>query len=655
MIAFGINVIIISVFISSLITFFQSKRLIDVAYGSEHEELYQKEMVALLVQYALVAILSILVSSLLAFLFAKKISTPIAKLSEAAFEIGKGNLDYVIPIQRRSKDEIAILADEFNQMVKQLKEYTSGLEKMVAQRTQELNVMKEKAESASQTKSTFLANMSHELRTPLNAVIGLSEMLYEDAKEKNDAEYIEPLQRINRAGKLLLDLINAILDLSKIEAGKIELVLEEFDLQQLMGDIKMLSEPLAAKKSNKLIVNVDPNLGKMFADSVKVKQILINLISNACKFTEKGQVTVAAKKDEGFVQFDVSDTGIGMTPEQMSQLFQAFTQADATTTRKYGGTGLGLTICKKLAELMGGTVMVVSEPNKGTTFSVRLPLVVKKIEAQGEALLAGMKSKQAGQHALQMIDKSKKILIIDHDDISRGIVSRFLKEQGYDIIEAKTGEEGVQIAREKLPGIVILEIALTGAITGWDVIALLKGFPETKDIAIVVISILDEKNKGYSLGAVDYLVKPIEKKALLQTVERFKKDSPAASKILVVDDEEDTRIFFRSILEKEKWTVALANNGKEAIEQLKVAVPDVILLDLMMPVMDGFDFLDYLRKTPHWLSIPVIVVTAKILTQEDRERLDGKVFQVIQKSSHTKEDICNSLSSLIQSKIGKQP
>ncbi len=652
MIAFGINVIIISVFISSLMTFRQTENMLKKAYekAPKGSQDYGHDLSVLYVQYGLGAFLSILITSLLAFLFAKRISTPILKLSEAAEEIGRGNLDYVVDIHHKSKDEIGILADQFNHMLSQLRSYTRDLEKMVDERTKELKVMKERAESASQAKGTFLANMSHELRTPLNAVIGLSEMLFEDAKEKKDESLVEPLQRINRAGKHLLDLINSILDLSKIEAGKIELVLEEFDIKMMMNDIKILSEPLAAKKANQLVLTVDDALGKMVADSVKVKQIIINLISNACKFTEKGQVKISARKEKDMIVFEVSDTGIGMTPDQLSNLFQAFTQGDATTTRKYGGTGLGLTISKKLCELMGGRITVVSEVEKGTTFTVAIPLIVQKHEVSSAALVSGLSSKQLSQFTVQASDKNKKILIIDDDDTSRAIIVRFLKEQGYETLEAKSGEEGVQLARSAAPGIVILEIALTGAITGWDVIALLKGFPETKDIIIIVISIMDEKNKGYSLGAVDYLVKPIERKVLLDTVEKFRKGATGLSKVLVVDDEEDTRVFFRSVLEKSNWIVTEAKNGKEAIDQLKQMQPDVILLDLMMPVMDGFDFLDYLRKTPHWLSIPVLVVTAKVLTPEDRERLSGKVFQIIQKSSHTKDDICQSLSSLIQTK-----
>ncbi len=649
MITFGVNVIIISVLISSFMTFYNTKRLLTAAYGKEQEAEANKEVVNLFTQYGLGAVLSILITSMLAVLYARRISVPIHKLSVAAIEIGKGNLDQTVNIQ--SKDEIGFLAEQFNRMVTQLKKYTTDLEKMVEERTQELKVMKERAESASQTKSTFLANMSHELRTPLNAIIGLSEMLYEDAKEKSDAVNIDPLQRINNAGKHLLDLINSILDLSKIEAGKIELTIEEFDIKQLMNEIKFMSEPLAAKKSNKLEFVVDDALSKMTADSMKVKQIVINLISNACKFTEKGAVIINVKKAGDSLQIDVTDTGIGMTPEQLAMIFQAFTQADATTTRKYGGTGLGLAISKKLCELMGGTIKVVSEINKGTTFSVQIPLVVKKQNTESGTLLSGSEQKRIEPQIPQNKSKFNKILVIDNDTDSRKIISGFLKEQGYELIEASTGEEGVQMARTLSPGIVILEISLTGAITGWDVIALLKASPETKDLIIIVISILDEKNKGYSLGAVDYLVKPIDRKSLLDTVEKFRKAASGLSKVLVVDDDENTRIFFKSVLEKNNWVVTEAGNGQEAIEQLKNVVPDVILLDLMMPVMDGFDFLDYFRKTPQWLSIPVIVVTAKVLTPEERENLRGKVFEIIEKSGHTKEDICKSLSLLIKSKM----
>ena len=606
---------------------------------------YQQKIFNLALRLAVGALITIAITSILAFLFARQLASPIRQLVIAAREVGKGHLDYQINIQRN--DEIGLLGDQFNQMTKQLREYTSELEKLVAERTDELQKMKERAESASQAKSSFLANMSHELRTPLNAIIGLSEMLLEDAVDADDKVNIEPLTRINRAGKHLLDLINTILDLSKIEAGKLDLILEDFDLYSLLEEVKMLSEPLASKKSNKFVLEADSTLGQMHADSVKLKQIIINLISNACKFTENGEVKLSVAKVEDIFIIKVTDNGIGMTQEQLSKLFEAFSQADASITRKFGGTGLGLAITKKLTEMMGGSVIADSEYEKGTTFTVRIPVIVKSQKSENEFIISGMQSRErvAAQQQLQ----SDKILVIDHDEISREMISQYLKEQGLDVIEAKSGQEGVDLAKAIKPGIIILEVAINHGMTGWDIIALLKRSPETKDSIIIVISILDEQNKGYALGAVDYLVKPINKKELIDTISKYKRKA-GLSKILIVDDESDTRLYFRRILEKNDWTVNEAENGKVAMESIKTIQPDVIVLDLMMPVMDGFDFLDNLRAMPqHWSSIPVIVVTAKSLTDEDHARLNGRVFQVIEKSTHTKKDLRDALGRLIGS------
>ena len=255
------------------------------------------------------------------------------------------------------------------------------------------------------------------------------------------------------------------------------------------------------------------------------------------------------------------------------------------------------------------------------------------------------KDRVSKQHNLQ----SEKILVIDHDEISREMITLYLREKGMQVIEAKTGQDGIETARKERPGIIILEVAINHGVTGWDIIALLKSSPETKDSVIIVISILDEQNKGYALGAVDYLVKPINKTELLNTISKYRRKA-GLSKILLVDDEEDTRVYLRRILEKNDWTVNEAENGKVALESIKTIQPDVIVLDLMMPIMDGFDFLDSLRSMPqHWSSIPIIVVTAKSLTKEDYDRLNGRVFQVIQKSTHTKKDLRDALGKLVSS------
>jgi GAF domain-containing protein/CheY-like chemotaxis protein len=499
---------------------------------------------------------------------------------------------------------------------------------------------------ASQHKSQFLANMSHELRTPLNAIIGVTEMLREDAEAlKQD---IEPLDRVLGAGRHLLALINDILDLSKIEAGRMELHLESFALAPLVEDVAKTIEPMAAKNGNRIVVDCQADLGTMHADQTRFRQALLNLASNANKFTEKGTVTIAAQgqrlEGRDWITIGVTDTGIGMTQEQMGRLFQEFSQADASTTRKYGGTGLGLAISRHFCRMMGGDITVESKPGEGSTFMIRLPRIVQSDQALGTT-----EARAEPVHSIAEGTEEPIVLVVDDDATVRELVERHLERAGFAVVTARGGSEGLRLVRELRPAAVTLDINMPD-LDGWTVLAAIKGDPALAGIPVVLMSIIDQKNRGYALGAAEYLVKPVDRTKLVETLTGI--CGSAVGRALLVDDDDVVRRGVRQALEPIGWKVREAENGQAAVEALAAARADVIILDLMMPKMDGFEFLDELRSRTDWQDIPVVVITAKDLTQEDRDRLNGGVERIIQKSD--RDEMLRQLSREIAKCVKRQ-
>jgi signal transduction histidine kinase/CheY-like chemotaxis protein len=503
-------------------------------------------------------------------------------------------------------------------------------------------------EVASQHKSQFLANMSHELRTPLNAIIGYSEMLQEEAEDLGQEGFLPDLNNIHVAGKHLLSLINDILDLSKIEAGKMDLFLESFDIAKVVADVATTIQPLVAKNANALHVDCGDDLGAMRADLVKVRQALFNLLSNACKFTERGAITLTVSGETAdrvsWIIFRVNDTGIGMTPEQMGKLFQAFSQADASTTRQFGGTGLGLAISRKFCQMMGGDITVESTFGKGSTFTIRLPVRAADAEAGAEA-----PTEKRPVSATAVAETAPTVLVIDDDLTVHDLMRRFLSKEGLRMVAAADGKEGLRLAKELRPDAITLDVLMPG-MDGWAVLAALKADPALANIPVIMITIADEKQVGYSLGVTDYLTKPVDWKRLTSILRQYQR-ADAACRVLLVEDDAHTRKMFRSRLEKQGWPVTEAENGRVALEHMAESLPDLILLDLMMPEMDGFQFLDHVRAREGWRSIPIIIVTAKDLTEDDRQRLNGYVEGILEKGAHNPEDLLREICAVVRARV----
>jgi signal transduction histidine kinase/DNA-binding response OmpR family regulator/putative methionine-R-sulfoxide reductase with GAF domain len=491
---------------------------------------------------------------------------------------------------------------------------------------------------ASQHKSQFLASMSHELRTPLNAIIGLTDMLVTNAARFGTEKAAEPLRRVNRAGTHLLGLINQILDLSKIEAGKLEINVETIRVAPLIDEVIGTARPLAERNNNQLSVDCAPDLPAIEADAMRLRQILLNLLSNACKFTKGGSVTLrvarAQHEQQHCVEFAVIDTGIGMSAEQMQRLFEEFSQADAATARDYGGTGLGLAITRRLCQMMSGDVSVTSEPGKGSTFTVRLPVDGTDVVVRDEAIETGAD-----------VRSGECVLVIDDDMTARDLIADYLRQAGFAVVTAAGGREGLKRAKELHPIAITLDVIMPD-LDGWTVLAAMRGDPQLANIPVVMTTIVDERRQGMALGAVGYLTKPIDREKLVELMQRFKAPS-GLTRVLVVEDDPVQRERLRGWLGPQQWLLSEAENGRVALDRLKEKTPDVILLDLMMPEMDGFQLVATLQEHPTWRDIPVIVITARDLSMQERARLNLGVETVLLKEQFSPADLIEKIRHLV--------
>lgn len=541
----------------------------------------------------------------------------------------------------RKDNEIEEKTHEIMLMNQELRKLNENLEELVKERTAQLEKAHDEAIQANLIKSQFLANMSHELRTPLNAIIGYSEMLMEEAEELDQPVFSDDLGKIGKAGKHLLSLINDILDISKIEAGKMDVYMETGSLEDFAADVMTTMKPLIEESGNTIQQIV--SRGVITTDMTKLRQILINFIGNANKFTHQGFIVLEIKEEvrsgrSGYA-FSVKDSGIGMSAEQVAKLFQPFTQADASTTRKYGGTGLGLAISQRFSELLGGEISVESTLGEGSTFACWLPIAAREdgLEDPSDGALTEP-SFSADNHQVN-------ILLIDDEPFNQQLLKRYIAHSGWSLAFAESGAEGLEMARKLQPSVICLDI-LMPSMDGWSVLAALKNDPQLKDIPVVIWSMTGNRQLGYSLGASEFVTKPVNKEKLLNVLDQYIHVS-GGHPILVIEDDATTSNLMARLLVKEGYDVSQAVNGRDALRLMASEKPSLILLDLMMPEMDGFQFVEELRTREEWQDIPIIVLTAKSITLEDRHQLSGYVKSVIQKGSYNHKSIMEEINRQI--------
>jgi CheY-like chemotaxis protein/anti-sigma regulatory factor (Ser/Thr protein kinase) len=479
-----------------------------------------------------------------------------------------------------------------------------------------------------QLKTQFLANMSHELRTPLNSIIGFSRVILKGIDGPVTDLQQQDLTAIYNSGQHLLGLINDILDLSKIDAGKMELSFDEINIADIISSVMSTASGLIKDKPIKLLRNIQDDLPVVRADAIRVRQVLLNLLSNAAKFTDQGEINVDASVQPGpagvaEILISVSDTGIGISEVDQEKLFQAFSQVDSSPTRKTGGTGLGLSISQQLILMHGGRVGVHSEVNKGSTFFFTLPIYRNKAE----------KVESSG---------SKIILAVDDDPQVIALYERYLQPQGYQVVALMDPSRAVERARQIKPFAITLDIMMPGY-DGWHVLHDLKNDAETHDIPVIICSIIEEQERGFSLGATDYLLKPILEEDLLSALDHLNSDGTIKEVLIIDDDQNSLRLMEKIFHNHKQYKAVLAEGGKQGWDMITSRAPQALILDLFMPELDGFTILEKMRENTKLRDIPVIVVSGGDLTASQQVQLSEFGKRLISKSSLNEKDLLDTI------------
>ena len=511
---------------------------------------------------------------------------------------------------------------------------------LIDARTSEMELARDEARSANDQKTKFFANMSHELRTPLNAILGYGEMLYEDCEDLGYDDLLPDLKKITSAGTHLLSLINNILDLSKIEAGKMELFITNFEIENMIQTIKDISEPLAAKNNNGFVINLDGAMGSMSQDETKLRQCLANFLSNGFKFTKNGTVTLDVKSrmdgDVDFVDFAVIDTGAGMSQEGIDKVFEEYTQAERSTAANYGGTGLGLPISKKFAVLMGGDVKVTSIEGTGSTFTLSVPRECPEYNED-----------DVDSNVINLDDQNNLVVLVDDDVAMHDLIKRTISKLNLTLLGATNSEKGMELIREVEPKLILLDVLMPGR-DGWSLLKECKTDSQLKNIPVIMISQLNQSNLAASLGANDYLTKPIDRTLFINIIKKYLGTESSNKKVLVIDDDKDVRELLSRLLKDAGYRPIDARDGKEGLERTKDN-PALIILDLEMPRMDGFEFLDnYIKDMPEEKRAPVLVFSGKDLTDVQEDLLKERVVGLVKKDEVSMDNLSKMIQGIVQ-------
>lgn len=556
---------------------------------------------------------SIALTALLGFLLMRHTNESLFRLRRGTVRIGRGDLEYRIPVL--ADDEFGQLAAAFNDMAGRLNDAV-----------QEVNAARDQADRANAAKSGFLANMSHELRTPLNAIIGYSEMLVEMAEEEPELRataLTNDMQRILTAGRHLLSLINNVLDLAKIETGKMTLHRERFDALAVLRELAETLHALAARNRNR--ISVESPFPEVFihTDEIRFRQVFANLLSNACKFTENGSIRVTAetfdRAGQPWLRFAVTDTGIGMTPEQSEAVFEPFVQADSSTTKKYGGTGLGLSLCREFCTLLGGGIGVDSTPGEGSCFFVELP--VDAIAGDEEDLAPSATAEATEREGTHLV------LVIDDDPDARTLTARALRQEGCSVIEAGSGNEGLRLATERKPDVIVLDLVMP-EVDGWTVLSVLKDNPDTRHIPVVLQSMLDARIAGLEQGAADVLEKPVNRQRLAEALLRLAPPGRSGH-VLLIDSASALRATLVAGLERQGWLVSSTEQPGEALAIARQHPPDMILLSLALPGEDVHEIAEGLARSVTLCQIPVYVLEVAGHSEDVRAVLESRLDRLV--------------------------